>query len=129
MVYDISNRETFTNIQSWLQDCKDICPKDTILALVGNKIDLDDKRQVSVSEAKEYAAENNMIFLETSAKSGKNIDELFNQCVKCVYKALEENKINIEREDSGVKKGIRIEGEQKDEIKLRILPKDRDCCK
>ena len=50
VVYDISNKESFNNISSWVEDCKNQSPKTIFMVLVGNKSDLEDKRQVTKEE-------------------------------------------------------------------------------
>ena len=56
-----------------MKECKDMCYKDLLVCLIGNKIDLEDKRQVSYEDGKKFAEENDMLFFETSAKEGNNI--------------------------------------------------------
>ena len=53
VVYDISNKESFNNISSWVEDCKNQSPKTIFMVLVGNKSDLEDKRQVTKEEGEE----------------------------------------------------------------------------
>ena len=77
VVYDISSRDTFNNVSTWIEDCKNQSPKTIFMALVGNKSDLNDKRQVSFDEGRDLAERNNMMFFETSAKDGTNVEEIF----------------------------------------------------
>ena len=77
VVYDISNRATFDNIKSWVEDCKRLSPKTVLMVLVGNKIDLEEKREVSYNEGSIFAQKNGMIFYECSAKNGKNVEQIF----------------------------------------------------
>merc|ERR1712159_316209 len=76
--YDITSRATFENALSWLDDLRKARGDEAIVALVGNKVDMDSARQVSFAEgqakAKEFRA---AVFHETSAKSGTNIDKVF----------------------------------------------------
>ena len=98
IVYDISNKDSFKNVLNWIEDCKVFSPKNILLVLIGNKCDLEEKRQVSKEEGKKVAEENNMIFFETSAKDNINIDETF---LKSAQKILEniKNKVYDEEED------------------------------
>ena len=82
VVYDISNRTTFDNIKSWVDDCKKLSPKAVLMILVGNKTDLEDKREVSYEEGSIYAQKNGMLFFECSAKTGQNIDKIFNESTR-----------------------------------------------
>lgn len=77
VVYDITNRDSFQNVQTWIEDCKNQCPKTVFLVLVGNKSDLEEKRVVSYNEAIDLANKNGMLFFETSAKNGTNVEKVF----------------------------------------------------
>ena len=77
VVYDITKRESFENVQSWIQDCRNQSPKTIFMVLVGNKSDLNDKREVSYDDGKDLAEKNNMLFFETSAKNGDGVKDLF----------------------------------------------------
>ena len=71
IVYDITSQDSFDNLPIWLKDSLEASNQNIGLVLVGNKSDLDEQRQISQSMAKSYAKDNNLIFLETSAKNGK----------------------------------------------------------
>ncbi|CEL93115.1 unnamed protein product [Vitrella brassicaformis CCMP3155] len=77
VVYDITNRASFLNTTKWIEDVRAERGSDVIIALVGNKTDLADRRQVSVEEGEQKAKENEIMFIETSAKAGFNIKALF----------------------------------------------------
>lgn len=64
-------------------------PKASIMFLAGNKCDMTENRQVSTLEAEEFAKNNDLIFLETSAKTGYNIDEVFFSAAKTVLEKIE----------------------------------------
>merc|ERR1712166_128209 len=72
VVFDISNRASFTNTSKWVEDVRSERGSDVIIMLVGNKTDLADKRQVSIDEGENKAKELNVMFIETSAKAGYN---------------------------------------------------------
>jgi GTPase SAR1 family protein len=75
--YNFLDKESFTQIPLWWDEVKDLKRVDAIFALVGNKLDLDDKRQVETNEAQTWAKEKNLIFQEVSAKTGQEINTLF----------------------------------------------------
>lgn len=77
VVYDITNRSSFLNTTRWIEDVRQERGNDVVLALVGNKTDLADKRQVSLEEGEQKAREHGILFIETSAKAGYNIKALF----------------------------------------------------
>ncbi|XP_066915705.1 ras-related protein Rab6-like [Clytia hemisphaerica] len=77
IVYDITSRASFDHTQKWIDDVKEERGDDVIILLIGNKTDLEEKRQVSCNEAEEKAKELEIHFIETSAKTGYNVKELF----------------------------------------------------
>merc|ERR1712232_312014 len=77
IVYDITDRESLEKAKRWLNELYTANRKDMIITLVGNKVDLEESRQVEKGDANLYAKEQQLAFFETSAKSGENIDELF----------------------------------------------------
>ena len=77
LVYDISNRDSFTNLSQWLKDLTNVNMEEVILCIVGNKIDLNDKRAVNTEEGKKFAEEHDFIFQEISAKTGEGFSDLF----------------------------------------------------
>ncbi|KAI7895146.1 GTP-binding protein Ryh1 [Mucor mucedo] len=77
VVYDITSRNSFSNTSKWIDDVRAERGTDVIIVLVGNKTDLNDKRQVTVDEGEKKAKEYNIMFIETSAKAGYNVKALF----------------------------------------------------
>ncbi|SAL96603.1 hypothetical protein [Absidia glauca] len=77
VVYDITSRASFINTSKWIDDVRAERGLDVIIVLVGNKTDLNDKRQVSVEEGENKAKEYNIMYIETSAKAGYNVKALF----------------------------------------------------
>ena len=78
LVYDITRKETFNHLVKWLSEVKENASKEITIILIGNKNDLEEERKVSYEEGESFAKENNLLFLETSAKTSKNIAEAFN---------------------------------------------------
>jgi small GTP-binding protein len=105
VVYDITNRDSFNNISNWVEDCKNQSPKTIFMVLVGNKSDLNDKRVISVDEGRELAEKYNMIFFETSAKTGDNVDLIFFKSAEEIAKKIEQGYYDLEN-DCGIKQGI-----------------------
>lgn len=77
IVYDITNRKSFKDASKWIDDVRAERGNQVIIALVGNKTDLGDKREVSSEEGEAKAKEIGAIFIETSAKAGHNVKALF----------------------------------------------------
>lgn len=77
VVYDISNAKSFQNTRKWIEDVRAERGNDVIIVLVGNKTDLNDKRQVTTQQGEDEAKKFNLMFVETSAKVGHNVKNLF----------------------------------------------------
>jgi len=85
LVYDITNLESFQNLQKWLDIVKN---ESSIVCkiLVGNKNDLEKDRKVTFEQGKKFAKKNGMKFLETSAKENTNVNEIFLTMMKEIIK-------------------------------------------
>jgi GTPase SAR1 family protein len=81
VVYDITNKDTFVHTEHWVNETKDLKRDDAIFVLVGNKIDLEENRVVTRKEAEDFATEKGFLFHEVSAKTGDEIQELFNTII------------------------------------------------
>ncbi|EEB09805.2 GTPase Ryh1 [Schizosaccharomyces japonicus yFS275] len=77
IVYDITNHNSFVNTEKWIDDVRAERSDDVIIVLVGNKTDLAEKRQVSLEEGEQKAKELGIMHMETSAKAGYNVKQLF----------------------------------------------------
>ena len=92
LTYDVTNEESLEGLNYWLNELNDkVEIDDMILCLVGNKNDVDASRKVvSTSKGKAFAEEHNMIFFETSAKTGAGVKELFQAIAVKEYELLKE---------------------------------------
>uniref|UniRef100_A0A8C8B2S8 Ras-related protein Rab-17 n=1 Tax=Otus sunia TaxID=257818 RepID=A0A8C8B2S8_9STRI len=78
LVYDITNKETFNRAKLWLRDLeKEFLPDEIVIALVGNKVDLAGEREVATEEGEEFARTKGLLFMETSAKSNHQVNDIF----------------------------------------------------
>eukprot|EP01155_Anaeramoeba_flamelloides_P003211 Anaeramoba_flamelloidesa1061283_44.p1 GENE.a1061283_44~~a1061283_44.p1 ORF type:complete len:225 (-),score=40.59 a1061283_44:25-699(-) len=102
LVYDITRRETFNHLVSWLEDARQHSSKDLKIMLVGNKLDLDYKREVSYEEGLTFAQEHNLTFVETSAKSSQNIEEAFIATSRMIHNHVKSGEFDIQNESTGV---------------------------
>tara|TARA_B100001758_G_scaffold190722_1_gene167694 strand:+ start:2766 stop:3368 length:603 start_codon:yes stop_codon:yes gene_type:complete len=99
IVYDITNLKSFEDAKNWIRELKEILP-DCFIILIGNKSDLIEKKKVDIDNSKTFAKKNNINFIETSAKTGYNVDKIFkiiikNIKIKIKTKKSEYNKDNI----------------------------------
>ena len=90
LTYDITNESTFASIDFWIQELKyKVENENMILCLVGNKCDVNQEdRKITNFKGKNYAQENNMIFFETSGKTGEGVKDLFVTIANKVYKQM-----------------------------------------
>ena len=105
LVYDITNRSSFENLQDWLKDIISQSPKTVLIILLGNKIDLKEKREVEYEEGEQFAQKNGLIFMETSAKTGEGVEEIFKKSVQEIKTKISENVYDLTSESCGIKKG------------------------
>ena len=105
IVYDITRRESFVSLSDWIEDCKNSSPKTVVMVLVGNKCDLAQNREVNEEEGREFAEKHGMLFFETSAKTGQNVEEVFKQSATLIAKKIKENYYDLENDSCGIKKG------------------------
>ena len=130
LVYSVVDKKSFDEISNWIEDIREETKDDIIIFLVGNKIDLNDKRVISINDAKKLAENYNIKYYETSAKTGNGIDILFNDLITHIY---ETNSKNIIKNDNvQKKKGIfgifKFNQNKKKNDKDNIKNKKKKCC-
>jgi Ras-related protein Rab-6A len=76
--------KSFQNTRKWVDDVRGERGNDVIIVLVGNKTDLNDKREVTTAQGEEEAKKNNLMFIETSAKVGHNVKNLFKRIAQAL---------------------------------------------
>jgi len=99
LVYDITRRTTFTHLSTWLTDCRHLTNPNTVVMLIGNKTDIDDARNVTTEEASTWAKENGLLFLETSAKTGQNVEETFVRTADLIFQNIEDGSVHPNSSD------------------------------
>jgi len=77
IVFDITKKDSFNGAKSWVKELQRRGDANVVIALAGNKADMESDRKVQTEEAQEYARESDIIFMETSAKTSMNVTELF----------------------------------------------------
>ena len=121
LVYDITRRDTFDHITKWLNEVKTHGSKDIVCVLVGNKKDLEDSRKVTYEEGEQLAKINGIFFLETSAKTAENVNEVFLKTAEKILDNMIENGTDI-----SPNKNMRISLDDDDDDKK--LKKKKGCC-
>ncbi len=86
LIYDVTSLKTFENVKSWVSQIHEEISDKVVIYLVGNKIDMDDERKVQTEEGQKLAEELGVPFVETSAKSGVNIDNIFSDITERIDK-------------------------------------------
>ncbi|KAM0943501.1 putative small GTP-binding protein [Dioscorea sansibarensis] len=94
VVYDISSADSFTRAKKWVEELQRQGNPYMVMALVANKADLETKRKVFAEEGEQYAEENGLFFIETSAKTSQNVNELFYEIGNLIA-SLVTNTINL----------------------------------
>ena len=104
-IYDITNSDSFHNIEKWYNSLENVNKNEAIFFLVGNKIELNDERKVPEEEARAYANRYNFIFQEVSALTGDGIEELFlNKLAQEIKNYLLFDKKQVREQEEEIKK-------------------------
>lgn len=94
LVFDVTKRETFEHLQGWLDDARANCNVPITVMLVGNKCDLESKRQVPREEAQAFANEKGLSYIETSAKTAVNVDDAFISTAQMIYEKVQRGELD-----------------------------------
>ena len=130
LVYDITRRDTFAHLASWLEDARSHANGQMTIMLIGNKCDLEHRRAVSTAEGEAFAAEHGLIFMETSAKTAHNVQTAFTATAEQIYGKIEAGALDVTNESYGVRVGSRSLSEPSSNIRLSegaAAPKST-CC-
>ncbi|KAG5624462.1 hypothetical protein H5410_009680 [Solanum commersonii] len=100
LVYDITRRETFNHLASWLEDARQHANPNMTIMLVGNKSDLSHRRAVSKEEGEQFAKENGLLFLEASARTAQSVEEAFIQTAAKILQKIHEGVFDVSNEVS-----------------------------
>lgn len=104
LVYDLTNKNSFEKLDNWIQDIKNIGLEDILIFIVGNKLDSSERKMYLSDEAKRYAKNSSLEYIEVSAKNGKNIIPLFELMTKRLIQLENyKNKNKKKDDDIGVK--------------------------
>ncbi len=85
LVFDITNRDSFKNLDKWIEEVREHGEKDHVSILIGNKCDLESQRAISTQEAMDLAKEYGLVYIETSAKENKNVADAFEKLMMHLF--------------------------------------------
>ncbi|CAJ2666036.1 ras-related protein RABB1b [Trifolium pratense] len=105
LVYDITRRETFNHLASWLEDARQHANPNMTITLIGNKCDLSHRRAVSKEEGEQFAKENGLLFMEASAKTAQNVEEAFIKTAAKILQNIQDGVFDVSNETCGIKIG------------------------
>uniref|UniRef100_K3WEK9 Uncharacterized protein n=1 Tax=Globisporangium ultimum (strain ATCC 200006 / CBS 805.95 / DAOM BR144) TaxID=431595 RepID=K3WEK9_GLOUD len=106
LVYDITRRDTFNHLTRWLEEARQNSNSNMAIMLIGNKSDLEHRRAVSYKEGEQFAKENGLIFLETSAKTAANVEDAFVKTASKIYSNIQSGVCDVTNEAHGIKVGM-----------------------
>lgn len=99
IAFDVTNRESFENVKNWIDSIENYAKKDIQKVLIGNKIDLTEKRKISNHEAQNLADEHDIPYFETSAKLDKNVSEVMQFIMGKVYDTSQKARSDPQKEE------------------------------
>ena len=122
LIFDVTKKTTFEKLEFWIEDLKENSDNldNLFIYLIGNKNDLEQKRQVSYEEAQSFAMERNLPYIEVSAKTGDNIKKLFDEMVKGTLTKI----INNEKKENNLNNSVSLSFLDNDEV----TSKNKICC-
>lgn len=105
LVYDISRRITFDHLAQWLMDARQNAQANMVIILIGNKSDIE-RREVSTEEGAWFARQNGLFFLETSAKTGENVEAAFLETARRIHENLQAGMYDLSSDSHGITVGM-----------------------
>jgi len=105
LTYDITRRDTFNHLTNWLEDARQHSNSNMVIMLIGNKSDLEARREVKKEEGEAFAREHGLIFMETSAKTAANVEEAFINTANEIHQKIQDGVFDINNESNGIKVG------------------------
>lgn len=114
IVFDVTNENSFNNLDGWINDVTSYCPEGIYIIIVGNKIDKIKDRKISTDTAINYCKSKNISYFETSASEGTEVNSIFNELALQLYNHDTRNYIcdcHIARKNKLINEGIKLEND------------------
>ena len=120
LVYDVTIFETFKKVESWVNTLKEVVGKNITFVIAGNKFDLSDKNSISQNSSviNSYCSKENCKHLYTSAKTGYNLEDVFESLINSV----------LSRVTSSPEGGVRKKGKKLEISEQKIEKDKKGCC-
>eukprot|EP00347_Sterkiella_histriomuscorum_P001773 403370738 len=112
MVYDVTSQKSFDNVQVWLKELRQFAESNIVVLLVGNKIDLKDKREVRKEDASQFAQEQGIAFIETSALECSNVDIAFERIIYEIHRVVAQQSTQQDTQEAEILRQIEISRQQ-----------------
>lgn len=123
LAYDITKQQTFDHVEKWLDELRIHADKNILVMLVGNKSDLSSLRAVPIEVARDFAQQEGLFFLETSALDSSNVESAFIGLLSQVYKTVSRKHIPLDgRESNCDKVNLELEG-----TKIKVPLQEPEC--
>ena len=110
LIYDVTKIDSFKSVHTWVKQVKANVSSDVSLVLVGNKIDLEEERQVNTTDGENEAAKYNIKFFETSSLQDVNVTETFMELTHQIHK-----KLGVRRKKKSTRLAAKKEEKKKEE--------------
>ncbi len=132
LVFDVTNEKSFSDIGQWIDDINLIAKKNVRMILVGNKQDMVNERVISTEVARRFAEKNNLIYYETSAKTGHQVQEIFEKLSEDMVNSFEAD-LEIKKKDQKLDSETRSKTEKNNIIQVdlkseRSKKPNKNCC-
>eukprot|EP01015_Nassula_variabilis_P036609 TRINITY_DN948_c0_g1_i11.p2 TRINITY_DN948_c0_g1~~TRINITY_DN948_c0_g1_i11.p2 ORF type:complete len:189 (+),score=49.32 TRINITY_DN948_c0_g1_i11:66-632(+) len=132
LVYNITQKDSFQNVESWLEEAREYSNSKLITILVGNQSDREDERQVNREEAEQFQKQNGInLFFETSAKDGSNVHDAFKEAAKMIFLSYMKEKMDGQTSGGSLNlkemKGKRLDNGTAQPITKKEATSDK-CC-
>ncbi|KAJ0444504.1 putative small GTP-binding protein [Helianthus annuus] len=129
LLYDITKRDSFDHVARWVEELRAHADNSIVIALIGNKVDLEDKRAVPSEDAVEFAENQGLYFFETSALTGDNVEAAFFKLLEEIYSVVSKKSLDHDARngDSVMLKGLKIDVNGGPDLEISEMKKLSSC--